>query len=198
MPLPRCNPVARLVGKILCWITGWKLVGGLPEVSKAVLIAAPHTSNWDIIYALMTGWSHGVSFHWLVKAEHVRGFKGRLLAALNAVPVDRSAPQGLVGQAVQRFNEADRLLLMVPAAGTRSRRDYWKSGFYWMAKEAGVPICMGFLDYATRRAGIGKLLWPSDDLRADMDEIRAAYVGIEGKFPDKVSRIRLKAEDEDA
>jgi 1-acyl-sn-glycerol-3-phosphate acyltransferase len=195
--LPRCNIMARWLGKLLCAITGWRLVGEVHSVPKAVLIAAPHTSNWDIFYALMTGWSGGFRFHWLVKADHVEGRFGWLLRALNAVPVDRSAPQGLVEQAVQRFASSENLLLMVPAAGTRSRREYWKSGFYWMAKQAGVPISLGFLDYPTKRASLGPLLWPSDDLRADMDTIRAHYEGIGGKFPEKVSRIRLRAEDEE-
>jgi 1-acyl-sn-glycerol-3-phosphate acyltransferase len=194
--LPRCNILARWIGKLACLVTGWRLVGELHEVPKAVLIATPHTSNWDIVYALMTGWSRGISFHWLVKADHTRGVLGWLIRALNAVAVDRSAPQGLVGQAAQRFAEADRLLLMVPAAGTRSYRPYWKSGFYWMAREAGVPISLGFLDYPSKRASIGPLLYPSDDLRADMDKIREFYKDKRGKFPDKVSRIRLRAEDE--
>lgn len=195
--LPRCNFLARWIGKLACALTGWRLVGEAPAVSKAVLIANPHTSNWDIVYALMTAWSSGASFHWLVKSDHVRGPLGWLIRALNGVPVDRSAPQGLVEQAVRRFAEAERMLLLVPASGTRSYRPYWKSGFYWMAKQAGVPICLGFLDYSTKRASMGAVLWPTDDLRADMDVIRAHYAGIQGKFPDQVSRIRLKAEDED-
>jgi 1-acyl-sn-glycerol-3-phosphate acyltransferase len=196
LSLPRCNVMARWIGKLLCALTGWRLVGELHPISKAVLIAAPHTSNWDIVYALMAAWSRGVSFHWLVKADHIQGRFGWLMSALNAVPVDRSGPQGLVGDVVKRFAESERMLLMVPAAGTRSKRPYWKSGFYWMAKEAGVPISLGFLDYATKRASLGPLLWPSDDLSADMDTIRAHYQGIQGKHPDKVSRIRLRAEDE--
>jgi 1-acyl-sn-glycerol-3-phosphate acyltransferase len=196
LSLPRCNPLARLIGKLLCRLTGWRMVGETHAVSKAVLIAAPHTSNWDIFYALMAGWSVGTSFHWLVKSDHVRGPLGWLIRALNGIPVDRSAPQGLVEQAAQRFAESERLLLMVPAAGTRSYRPYWKSGFYWMAKEAGVPISLGFLDYPRKQASLGPLLYPGDDLRADMDTIRAHYQGKQGKFPEKVSRIRLRAEDE--
>lgn len=194
--LPRCNPAARLVGRFLCWLTGWRLVGEPPRVAKAVLIAAPHTSNWDIVYALMAAWSAGISFHWLVKSDHFRGPLGWLIRVLNGVPVDRSAPRGLVGQAVQRFEASDRLLLMVPAEGTRSYRPYWKSGFYWMAREAGVPIALGFLDYPNRRASMGELLWPTGDVKADMDRIRAAYAGIQGKHPEGFSRIRLRAEDE--
>ncbi len=195
--LPRCNVLARWMGKVLCLLTGWRLVGELPPVSKAVLIASPHTSNWDIVYSLICGWSAGIGFHFLIKASHLRGPLGWLIWALNGIPVDRSAPRGLVEQTAQRFAEAERLLLMVPASGTRSYTPYWKSGFYWMAKEAGVPICLGFLDYPTKRASLGPLLYPGDDLRADMDTIRAHYEGKVGKHPDKVSRIRLRIEDED-
>jgi len=192
--LPRCNGLATLIGKALCLLTGWRLVGELPPVSKAVLIAAPHTSNWDIVYSLMCGWSVGVSFHFLIKASHTQGPLGWFIRALNGIPVERDAPQGLVEQTAERFAESDGLLLMVPAAGTRSYRPYWKSGFYWMAKEAGVPISLGFLDYPTKRASLGELLYPSDDLRADMDTIRAFYKGKQGKYPDKVSRILLRSE----
>ena len=192
---PRCNPVARVIGKLLCWLTGWRMVGEIHQVPKAVLIASPHTSNWDIVYALMSGWSVGLSFHFLIKASYLHGPLGWLIRALNGIPVDRSAPQGLVEQAAERFAENEALLLMVPAAGTRSHRPHWKSGFYWMAKEARVPISLGFLDYPSKRASLGPLLYPGDDLGADMDTIRAHYEGKQGKYPDKVSRIRLRAED---
>jgi 1-acyl-sn-glycerol-3-phosphate acyltransferase len=178
--LPRCNALARFVGKALALLTGWRFEGQIPEVNKAVLIASPHTSNWDIFHSLLAGWSKGISFHWLVKADHLRGPGGWLVRALNGVAVDRSAPQGLV----------------VPASGTRSYRPYWKSGFYWMASEARVPIILGYLDYARKRAGFGPLLRPTDDIHSDMDAIRTFYDGVQGKFPDKVSRIRLRAEDE--
>ncbi len=196
--LPRCNPVARVLGKLLCLLTGWRMVGEVHAVDKAVIIASPHTSNWDIVYALIAGWSVGVSFHFLIKASHIEGPLGWLIRSLNGIPVDRSAPQGLVEQAAERFEQSERLLLMVPAAGTRSYRPYWKSGFYWMAKAADVPICLGFLDYPRKQASLGPLLYPGEDLGADMDTIRAAYEGKVGKHPDKVSRIRLRAEEEES
>lgn len=196
--LPRAPLVLRWLGTLLLRLQGWRIEGGFPEgMRKCVLIANPHTSNWDFWFALLGGWAHGVVFQWLGKDSLFRGTLGPLLSFLGGVAVDRSKPNGLVEQVGERFAENERLLLMVPASGTRSYRDYWKSGFYWMAKEAQVPIVLGYLDYGRKVAGIGIPVTPTDDLSADMDRIRAFYEGKQGKYPDQVSRIRLRAEDGD-
>src|SRR5690606_26631628 len=121
----------------------------------AVIIASPHTSNWDFPHTLAFGLALDLRIQWMGKdTMFPRPFR-RLLIALGGVPVDRRAPRGLVDQMVQAFRERDRLWLVVPPKGTRSPRPYWKSGFYTIAKAAGVPVLPGYLDYATKRAGIG-------------------------------------------
>lgn len=193
--LPRCWGISRLAGSVVLRAWGWDIEGELPATRKAVLIAAPHTSNWDFWFALLAGWTYGVSIQWLGKDALFKGPLGLLLKLLGGISVDRSRNQGLVTAVVERFESEPRLLLMVPAEGTRSYRTYWKSGFYWMAKDAGVPIILGFLDYRRKRAGFGPSFVPSGDVHADMEKIRAFYAGISGKYPDQASRIRLKSED---
>lgn len=194
---PRCWSVSRFVGAALMRAQGWTCDGDPPPgVRKAVVIAVPHTSNWDFWIALCACWEFGVSFQWLGKQELFEGPAGPLLHWLGGVGVDRSQHTGLVAQVGQRFRESERLLLMVPAEGTRGYRPYWKSGFYWMAVEAEVPIVLAYLDYEKKRAGFGPVMRPSGDPRADMEVIRAFYAGVKGKFPDLQSRIRLELEDE--
>lgn len=194
--LPRCSPGARWLGLVVQWIFGWRAEGGPPNASKAVLIAAPHTSNWDFFHALMAGWVFGVQFQWLGKQELFDGPLGPLLRWLGGVAVDRRASHGLVEEVARRFQAADRMLLMVPAEGTRSYRPYWKSGFYQIALAADVPIILGYLDYRRRRAGLGPALHPTGDMSADMDVIRAFYADKTGKYPERFGRVRLRAEDE--
>lgn len=195
---PRCYPWSRWIGYLLLRAQGWKPVGGPPNTHKAILIATPHTSNWDFWFALLAGWSWGLSFQWLGKDKLFEGPLGPLLRFLGGVGVDRSKPNGFVDQVGEQFEAADRMLLMVPAAGTRSYRDHWKSGFYWMALRADVPVILGFLDYGRKEAGLGTAMRMTGDVKADMDQIRAFYKGKQGKYPDKVSRIRLQSEPEDA
>ncbi|MCB9681546.1 MAG: 1-acyl-sn-glycerol-3-phosphate acyltransferase [Alphaproteobacteria bacterium] len=190
----RCSPVHRAVGTLFLWLTGWRWEGSIPDVPNAVLIAAPHTSNWDLVFAMAAGWSKGLSFAWLGKDSLFRGPFGWLYRLLGGVPVDRSAHHGLVDQAAARLTAGTGLLLMVPAEGTRGYRDQWKSGFYWIASKAQVPVILGFLDYGRKRAGFGPALVPSGDVTADMDQVRAFYAPITARYPASKSRIYLSAE----
>lgn len=194
---PRCGWLAHQVGRFLLWAFGWRRIGSPPaRTPKAVLIAAPHTSNHDFVWALAAAWASGMTIQWLGKDALFRGSLGPLLRWLGGRPVDRSQPHGLVGEVADQFRKADRMLLMVPAEGTRGYRDYWKSGFYHMAREAGVPVVMGILDYGKKEIGFGPVLEPSGDLSKDMDAVRAVYEGRTGKYPGQFSRIRLRQEDE--
>jgi 1-acyl-sn-glycerol-3-phosphate acyltransferase len=160
------------------------------------MIAAPHTSNWDLVIMLACAWTYGCSFNWLGKKEIFRMWLlGPFLRWTGGVPIDRGASQDTVAQAVKAFREADRMHLAVSPEGTRSHRHHWRSGFYHIALGAGVPIAFGFIDYATRRAGYGPTLVPTGDVRADMDAVRAFYAPIKGKYPDKQAPVRLQGED---
>jgi 1-acyl-sn-glycerol-3-phosphate acyltransferase len=119
------------------------------------------------------------------------------MRAVGGIPIRRDRPDGVVEQIVRAFDEAETLMLAITPEGTRSYTPYWKSGFYRIAKAAGVPIQLAFSDYAQRRGGFGPSFMPSDDVRADMDKIRAFFADVTPRHPDQVSEIRLREEDED-
>jgi 1-acyl-sn-glycerol-3-phosphate acyltransferase len=147
---------------------------------------------------LAVAFALGVRPSWLGKRELFRWPFDRALRWLGGVPVDRRAPQGLVGEAVARFAEAKQLFLVIPPSGTRARATHWKSGFYHVARGAGVPIVCSYLDYRERVGGIGLVLTPTGDVRADMDRIRAFYAPKRGKYPAQATPVRLREEDRDA
>ena len=193
--LERCGWVAYAVGRVLLRLLGWRVVGELPPLNKVVLVAAPHTSNWDFIVGLTGAWSCRLKFRWLGKHTLFRWPFGWFFRALGGLPVDRSAAQGLVQQLVTTFSERERLALVVPPSGTRKGGDYWKSGFYRIALGAGVPIVCVRADYGPKEAQIGPPVYLEGDVSADMDRIRAFYAGVTGKIPEWMTRIRLRDED---
>lgn len=146
---------------------------------------------------LAVAFALGVTPSWLGKRELFRWPFGRLLRWLGGIPVDRRARQGLVGEVVARFAETAQLFLVIPPSGTRARAAHWKSGFYHVARGAGVPIVCAYLDYHDRVGGIGLVLTPSGDVRADMDRIRAFYASKRGKYPAQATPMRLREEEED-
>lgn len=185
----------RRLARLLLAGAGWRIEGEAPAVPRYVLIAAPHTSNWDLVLMLLCGMAYGVWPSWVGKDTLFRPPLGLLLRALGGIPVDRRSPQNMVEQLAALFRSRERLVLAVPPEGTRSSREKWRSGFYFIARGAGVPVCLGFLDYSRKRGGLGPLLVPSGDLRADMDVVRAFYADKKGRFPEKQGPIRLAAED---
>ncbi len=187
----------RFLGRAYLRIIGWRWEGERPDVPRYVLIAAPHTSNWDLPHMLAFAFIFDIPLAWMGKHTLFKGFGGRFLLSLGGVPVDRRAPQGLVKQVAEEINRRDQIALAVPPEGTRSRAEYWKSGFYYMALEAKVPILMGFLDFAGKRGGYGPLLTPTGDVKADMDVIRAFYADKHGRYPEMAGPVRLRSEDED-
>jgi len=178
-------------------LLGWQIVGQLPQKHRFVLITVPHTSNWDFMYMRLVSTILGVHIRWMGKEELFKGPLGPISRALGGIPVKRSKSTNMVAQMIQAFDERDELILAVPPAATRSKSEYWRSGFYHIAMGAGVPVTMGFLDYARKQAGFGPSIHLTGDIKADMDKIRAFYADIQGKFPEHKSVIRLKAEDED-
>jgi 1-acyl-sn-glycerol-3-phosphate acyltransferase len=186
-------------GRLAYWIArawmalwGWDVEGEIPRgISKAVLIAAPHTSNWDLPHMLAAALVFRVQVSWMGKHTLFRWPFGAFMRWLGGVPVDRRAPQGMVGQIAQRFRETDRLVLAIPPSGTRKRSTHWRSGFYHIAREAGVPIVCGYLDYARRRAGLGHILVPTGDLAADTAHLASFYADKRGKYPENETPVVL-------
>ena len=134
-------------------LSGWALEGKRPTLRAFVLIAAPHTTNWDLLYFLACAWAFGISPSWIGKHTLFRGPLGTVMRWLGGIPVDRTRPGGLVAELALVFAREPDLVLTVPPEGTRRRAEYWKSGFFQIALAAHVPIVLGYLDYERRRGG---------------------------------------------
>jgi 1-acyl-sn-glycerol-3-phosphate acyltransferase len=197
-PAPRRPLWARLFSppaRLLLRAGGWRLEGTVPLEPKWVLIAAPHTSNWDLVLMLLCGLGLGAWPSWVGKHTLFRLPLGPILRLLGGIPIDRRSRGNRVEQLAALFSARKRLALAIAPEGSRSSFSHWKSGFYWVARTANVPICLAFLDYSRRRAGLGPLFRPTGDVRADMDVLRAFYADKKGRFPGKQGPIRLEGED---
>ena len=182
------------IGRLWLWLFGWKIHGEALIYRKFVLIAAPHTSNWDFPFMLATAYVMGVRISWLGKHTLFISPWGWFMRKLGGIPVDRRARRSLVTQMAEKFKSSDDLVLAIPPEGTRSKVDVWKSGFYHIASESGVPIGLGYLDYDRKLCGLGMFVMPSGNVHEDMNKIRGFYRSIRGKYPDLESEPRLREE----
>ena len=164
-------------------LSGWTLAGQLPaDQPKCVLIGAPHTSNWDLPYTLMVAFALRLNVYWMGKQQLFRKPFGPMMRWLGGIAVDRTQSTNLVSASARAIREADgALCLVVPPEGTRSKTRQWKTGFYWIAHEAGVPIVMAYMDYPRKLSGLGPVFRPSGNIEADMIEIKAYYAQFKGK-----------------
>jgi len=175
----------KIIGNFVLWVSGWK--ADYPAeyvVRKTVMIAAPHTSNWDLLYALAVYWKKGIPAQFLIKDNYTKGIHGYFFRWLGAIGVNRQKNTKMVDFAVSLFNATDDLILMIPAEGTRKRVEKWKTGFYHIAIHAKVPISLGFLDYKNKIAGVGKVFSLSGNFEHDMRVIEAFYETKTGKYPE--------------
>ncbi|MFO0689207.1 MAG: 1-acyl-sn-glycerol-3-phosphate acyltransferase [Myxococcota bacterium] len=184
----------RGLARLFLRATGWAPEGDAPQPRRYVLIAAPHTTNWDFPYLLAFAEHFGMRISWLGKASLFRGPLGPIMRGLGGIPIERSRSENRVASMAKIFERYEDLGLVVPVEATRSRTDHWKSGFYYIALTAGVPVVMGFLDYARKRGGIGPAFMPTGDVARDMDAVRAFYADKQGKHPACFGPIRLREE----
>lgn len=183
---PLVNTVLRVGSLATLKLLGWQVQGELPvSAHKSVLIAAPHTSNWDLPYTLMVSFALRLNIYWMGKASIFSGPFGPVMRWLGGIAVDRSKANNLVAASAAALQAADGpVQLVVPPEGTRGKTRHWKSGFYFIAQQAQVPIVMAFLDYERKVGGLGPLFVPTGNLDADMAAIKAFYAPIRGKRSD--------------
>jgi len=194
-PGPKPRLWTYFVGRAYLKVAGWKIEGELPDSAKGVLIAAPHTSGWDLPYMLAVAWTYRLDLNWIGKHTLFRGpIRGSFLRWLGGIAVDRRSRNGVVAQIVDHFDDSDAMALAIAPAGTRGQAKHWKSGFYHIAHGAQVPIICGFLDFKRKVGGVGPSFVPSGDIAEDMDRIRAFYDGIEGMHRDRKTAVRLREE----
>lgn len=184
----------RALASLFLRATGWRPEGRRPASRRYVLIAAPHTSNWDLAYLLALATIYDVRVSWMGKHSLFRGPWGALLRRVGGIPVDRRHRGNLVRQMTEFFESTERLALTVPAEGTRSYAPHWRSGFYHIARSANVPVVLGYLDYQRKRGGFGPELVLTGDVAQDMDEIRSFYSDKVGRYPERFGPVRLKEE----
>jgi 1-acyl-sn-glycerol-3-phosphate acyltransferase len=161
--------------------------GDWPALEKAVLVAAPHTSNWDGLNMLAAAGYYRVRLRWMGKKSLTEGPFGWLMTALGCVPIDRSERHDVVKAMADQFRSHDRMILAIPPEGTRSPVNEWKSGFYHIAVASGVPIVLSVLDYGRRKIRLAAVIFPSGDYEADLKLIRGHYVEAVGKHPPKIT-----------
>lgn len=177
---PRWHRLLAPLASLLLRLSGWRLVGEAPAQRRLVLIAAPHTSNWDFALMLLAVLKAGVSLHWMGKHTLFRRPFGGLMHWLGGIPIDRSRANNVVAEMVDNYRRHDELILLITPEGTRSAGVRWKTGFYQIARGAGVPILLAFVDGERRELGFGPLFQPTGDIERDLPEIQAFYAGLRG------------------
>jgi 1-acyl-sn-glycerol-3-phosphate acyltransferase len=182
---PGVNTLLRVASMGFLKIAGWRIEGELPPgAHKCVLIAAPHTSNWDLPYTLMTAFVLRLHPYWMGKASIFKPPFGPVMRWLGGIAVDREQSNNLVAASVAALKAADGpVQLIVPPEGTRRATTRWKTGFYFIAVGAQVPVLLAYMDYAEKRAGLGPVFTPTGDLERDMAAIKAFYAPFKGKNP---------------
>ncbi len=171
-------------------VLGWRFEGALPNLSKAVIIVAHHTSNWDFVVGAIAMLALGVRVSWLGKHTVFRWPLGPLMRWLGGIPVRRSIRAGVVEQTVDAFRRSEKLLLALSPEGTRRAVPRWKTGFYHIARAAGVPVVPVALDWGRHSIVFGAPLKPSGDLDSDLAELEAFFVSVVPKRPEGISQVR--------
>lgn len=185
------GPVARFVRRLLLAmyrIRGWKAVGVVPEPRRFVLIAAPHTSNWDFVNFLGLTADLKIRPHFMAKLSLFRWPLGGFIRQMGGVAVDRRGGGNVVQQMVDEFARRTEFMLTVAPEGTRGKTAKWRTGFYQIAMAAKVPMVVGMMDYGTKTGGLGPLIWPSGDFRADMLKVLEVYRTCIPKIPERAVR----------
>jgi len=192
-----CQPASLIsywIGRLVLTLLGWKVEGEIPPGGKFLLIGAPHTSNWDFPVGIAVTYLLRVRITWVGKHTLFQWPHGGIMRWLGWIGVDRSNPAGVAEQLAQQLQAADRMVLAITPDGTRGRREYWKSGFYRIARAAGVPLLCGSLDFSSKTARVGLCFMPTGNIPADMERIRAFYADVSGANPENHTPIRLREE----
>lgn len=187
---------SQMVARTVLNYQSWRLDFTLPAAQKYVLVGAPHTSSWDFLYTMLLSHAAGIKLHWIGKDTLFKQPFGSILRKLGGIPVNRRSRNNFVQQVVDAFNQHRELVVAIAPEGTRDNVPYWKTGFYYIALGASVPIALGYIDYAEKTLGIGPTLFPSGDIQADFDQIKSFYAGKLGKHPHLQGKIQLRPTDD--
>jgi len=184
-----------MLSRLSLWILkklGWKVHVEYPDVKKYVVIAAPHTSNWDFPLGILAAKAVNLDIYWMGKHALFRWPWGWFFRALGGMPVFREQSLNLSQEMTKLFAGSERLVLALAPEGTRKKTDHWKTGFYYIARAAHVPIVLGYLDHGHKQVGIGGAFYPGNDIEADFNLIRQFYKNKRGKIPENESLIEVR------
>ncbi|NJK46612.1 MAG: glycerol acyltransferase [Pleurocapsa sp. SU_196_0] len=176
---------------VLGWL-GWTPILEPPPGKKMVAVGYSHTSNADFLPVILWAWATGLKMNWVGKRQLFNGLMRPIMLRLGGIPLDRDKSRNFVDQVAELIRATDEITLVIAAEGTRSRAEFWRTGFYYMALEAKVPIGLGFIDWGKREIGIGGYLMPSGNLEADFEIIKAFYADVRGRDPGKQGPVALK------
>lgn len=186
--------IRRQLARVYWFFSRWTLRTEPAPHRPTVLIGAPHTSNWDFVLMLGIAWRLEIPVRWLGKESLFAGWHGPIMRRLGGIPVDRADAGRIVAEIVARVHAGEVFGLVVTPDGTRGGNPYWKSGFYRIAREAGMPVTLGYVDRTTMTTGLGPTLELTGDVPADMDRIRAFYADKSGLRPELRTEPRLRDE----
>lgn len=190
--------IKKLIARIFMFFSRWEfqpISKSLPQ--KTIVIGAPHSSIWDAVFMVAAIWRIGRKFQFLVKEEFMRSPLFLILKPLGGISVDRSSPHGVVDQVVAASQKTDDFVLVLAPEATRAEVEYWRSGFYYMAQKADIPVTLGFIDHRTKTYGWGESIKLTGDKKAVMDQLREFYAGMTGVNPGTESVPRLRGEEEE-
>jgi 1-acyl-sn-glycerol-3-phosphate acyltransferase len=179
--LPRSgDPVSRAIGKLALWALRWRVHGEIPNLSKFVIIAAPHTSNWDFVVGIAAKLALGLQVLWLGKDSLFRPPFDTIMRALGGMPVDRTTSRDVVDAMIREFGRRDKLVLALAPEGTRRKVERWRTGFYHIAHGARVPIVTVAIDGEARALQLGPPFHTTGDLDADVRELQSRFARVNG------------------
>jgi 1-acyl-sn-glycerol-3-phosphate acyltransferase len=166
-------------------LSGWKLKGEIPsDFEKGVLIFAPHTSSEDFVHTLACATMMNVQLKYLAKEELFKFPVKGMMMDMGGVPVNRANSNNLVEHMINMLKESKKLIIAIPAEGTRKKTTKWKTGFYHVAVGAKVPVLLAYLDYKNKLAGVGDIFYPTGNQEADFDYIEKFYLNANAKYPE--------------
>jgi len=183
----------KLLSRLILKLIGWKLDERVPETQRYVLIAYPHTSNWDFILGMLAKWGMGLPINWVAKHSMFWGPFKPMFIAMGGVPLNREKTTGFIQKNIELFAQREQFILGLMPEGTRSKTDHWKTGFYHIAHGANVPIALAYLDYKNKVIGIGEIIQSSGDIHADFENIKAFYQDKIGYRPEYQSDMNIIA-----
>ncbi len=177
----RGNWLSQRSAQALLRLSGWRIEGEIPDLPKFLMVGAPHTSNFDYFLTVLTLGDLRADLHYVIKNSMVEGPFGGIITALGGISVDRAATEGFVGKMVDEFNRNDQYILAIMPTGTRSANKEWRSGFYYIALQANVPIVLVIFDYGNKVMRLGPCIELTGDYEADLAYIQSFYEGVQGK-----------------